>query len=63
MNQLLLAFLLFQFYLIYRKSKELNHIYTYVMRFTNYANELLERIKKLDDRIIKLEKKKASHGN
>ncbi len=48
-------------YIFYKHSQELDKIYTHVMRFTIYADDLLERIKSLSDRISKLEKKKASH--
>lgn len=61
MNESLIVFQICQliinailFYMFYRNSKEIDGLYTHVTRFTNYANELL-------DRITKLEEKKANH--
>lgn len=46
-------------YTVYRNTKELDGLYTHVIRFTNYANDLLDRIKLLSDRIVELEKKES----
>ena len=47
--------------LIYNYYKEMKNIYTNITRFIKYVDELLERLRLLDDRIAKVEKQRATH--